>query len=219
MTSESDTTDNCSGSVRITVEVTGRRVEVSPGLLTFEALGDTKTATVKIILEQNGDEDTDASFGAVVSRFIPFGGSSIGDGGLHHGKVDGGLEITANETGTGDVLITSIGAEPFVLLVTAYQLPASLGVSPGSVSLAVGETATLSPTIMDANGHEIPLEHRGVARVVHWETSDSGVATVDGTADTGTTATVTAVGAGAATITGRHGGSSPVTGTATITVN
>ena len=45
---------------------------------------------------------------------------------------------------------------PFVL-VTVYQKPASLTLSPDSVSLEVDGTATMSASVMDANGHDIPL--------------------------------------------------------------
>ena len=112
--------------------------------------------------------------------------------------------------------------EDAVVLATIYQEPASLTVSPNTKSLAVGGTATLSAAIQDANGHDIGLaEGDKGGLVVYWATSDSAVATVagaDGRPDRniGATATVTAVAAGTATITGRWGSS--ITGTATITV-
>ena len=112
-----------------------------------------------------------------------------------------------------------------ILLVTVYLKPASLEVSPSSVSLDVDGTTTLSATIKDANGNSIHVNQddgRG-GLAVYWETSDSAVATIDGANDRlgeerGATATVTAVTAGTATITGRWGGSSTVTDTATVTV-
>ena len=52
------------GTVEVTVTVTGARVEISPRSLTFEALGDTKSVTVRV-LDENGDEDEDASFGYI----------------------------------------------------------------------------------------------------------------------------------------------------------
>ena len=122
--------------------------------------------------------------------------------------------------------ISSTGVEPAILPVTVYKKPATLEVSPGTASLAVDGTATLRAALKDANGHSIHVDQgdgRG-GKVVYWETSDSAVATVEGsnTADegghnSGASATVTAVGAGTATITGRHGGNR-VTGTATVTV-
>ena len=112
--------------------------------------------------------------------------------------------------------------EPAFVLVRVYQVAKSLTLSPDSASLAVGGTATLRASVMDANGNDIRLaEGLKGGRVVYWETSDSDVATVVGAdhhpdRNTGATATVTAAAAGTATITGRHGGD--VTGTATITV-
>ena len=76
---------------------------------------------------------------------------------------------------------------------------------------------------MDANGNDMPVVDRGREgrAVVYWETSDSTVATVDGSdahadRNTGATTTVTAVAAGTATITG-HSGTNAI-GTATVTV-
>ena len=101
-----------------------------------------------------------------------------------------------------------------------FQDPSTLEVSPNSVNLAVGGTATLSATIKDANGHSIQVD-QGDGRggfVVYWETGDSAVATVDGaTASIGGTTTVTGVAAGTATITGGWNGFS-ISGTATVTV-
>ena len=113
--------------------------------------------------------------------------------------------------------------ESAILPIRVYQPPSTLEVSPGSVSLAVDGTATLSATIKDANGHSIHVDQddgRG-GLVVYWETSDDAVATVVGATareneNTGGPATVTGVTAGAATITGRWG--SRVRGTATVTV-
>ena len=218
-------------TVTVTVSLTGRRVEVSPTLLTFEALGDTKTATVRV-LDENGDEDTDATW-YLSSGSSGLGFVSIGDGGIDIEKVEasdgvaGGLSITANGTGQNTVYIGSLNAKRAVLLVTVYQTPASLVLSPGALSLETGDTGTLRASILDANGHAIPLsdaETNSGGLVVYWATSDSDVATVApygdlviSTTETGHSATVTAAGEGAATITGRWAGNE-ISGTATITV-
>ncbi len=213
--------DDVTGTATVTVTLMGRRVEISPGRLRFDALGQTKMVTVKVLYE-NDDEDTEASFSAS-SAFSPLRGTTIGDGGLDIEKVDGGIQITANANGIGSVTISSAGAESAILHVSAAQSPASLVVSPDSVGLAVGATATLSAAISDANGHGIVLD-QGDGQgglMVSWETSDSAVATVTGAtatndSNTGGTATVSAAGAGAATITGRWG--SYIRGTAKVTV-
>ena len=202
------------GTATVTVTISGPRVEISPGSLTFEALGGTKSVTVKV-LDENGDEDTDASWNA---------GGVFSTGGIGMERVDGGLEITANGTGSGNVQISSEGAQSAILIVKVHQKPASLELSPSSADLTVGGTTTLSAAIADANGYEIGVAqgdgHGGL--VVYWETSDSAVATVDGSDDkedrnTGGSATVTAVAAGTATITGDWGGGD-VVGKATVTV-
>ena len=216
-------------TVTVTVTLTGRRVEVSPTLLTFEALGDTKTATVRV-LDENGDEDTDATW-HLGSGPSETGFTSAGDGGIDIGKVtEEGvdvLSITANGTGENYVYIGSLNAKQAVLLVTVYQTPASLVLSPAALSLETGDTGTLRASILDANGHAIPLSDADTnsgGLVVYWATSDSDVATVApygdlviSTTETGHSATVTAAGEGTATITGRWAGSG-IRGTATITV-
>ena len=58
-----------SGTATVTVTVSGPRVEISPGSLTFEALGETQTVTVKV-LDANGDEDEDATF-SYIGTFSP----------------------------------------------------------------------------------------------------------------------------------------------------
>ena len=210
------------GTATVTVTISGPRVEISPGSLTFEALGGTKSVTVKV-LDENGDEDTDASFGLISTFSLCCGFSPENPPGSNRiTKVDGGLEITAGVTGSGSVTISSGDASPAILLVTVYQKPASLTLSPSSVDLTVGGTTTLSAAIADANGYDVGRVDVGDGgKVVYWETSDSAVATVDGVTkgedgNTGGTATVTAVAAGTVTITGRHSGD--ITGTATVTV-
>ena len=212
------------GTASVTVTLPKARVEVSPIELTFEALGDTQTVTVRV-LDENGDEDEYASFGWT-TFFSPCCGFEPGDtiGTVHTARVDDGLEVTAGGTGNGRITITSEDedVEPAFVLVRVDQVAKSLTLAPDSASLAVGGTATLRASVMDANGYEIRLaEGNKGGLVVYWETSDSDVATVVGAdhhpdRNTGATATVTAAAAGTATITGRHRGD--VTGTATITV-
>ena len=169
------------GTATVTVTVSGPRVEISPGSLTFEALGETKSVTVKV-LDANGDEDEDATF-SYIGIFSPCCGFRPGDPikSWHIEKVDDGLEMTAEGTGSGQLTISSDGAESAILLVTVYQKPASLTLSPSSVDLTVGGTTTLSAAIADANGYDMGTVDVGDGgKVVYWETSDSAVATVDG---------------------------------------
>ena len=202
---ESNTTNNCSVSVKVDVMAQQKRVDISPRTLTFEAVGHSGTVTVRI-LDENGDEDTDASYDWI---------SISGAGGpcCTLTKVNDGLKVTMTRAGNMRVDLSSTGAKSATLHVTAYQKATSLEVSPASVSLEVDETATLSATVKDANGHAI------AGRTVYWTTSDAEVATVEGAdagGETGATATVTGAAAGTATITARH--AVTITGTATATV-
>ena len=210
---EYDTANNCSSSVSIMVmePPPEGRVLISPSKLAFRALGQTATVSVRI-LDGNSAVDTEASF-EVDSVFTPQhkGGTRIGSGGLGITAVDGGLEVTANETGRGTIYINSPNAQKAILNVSAIQDPVSLKLSASSVSLAIGETATLRAQMMDGNGHDIVSANNNQGGpVVYWRTSDPAVATVKGNFDyvpegeAGDTATVTAVGAGTATVKGSH---------------
>ena len=212
------------GSMNVTVTLPTARVNISPRSLTFEALGDTKSVTVWV-LDENGDEDEDATFG-YIGVFSPCCDPFLADPpkSIDIEEVDGGLEITAEGPGRGSYTISSPDVESAILLVTVYQNPASLEVSPSTASLEVDGTTTLSATIKDANGHSMHVDDGMGGLVVYWETSDSAVATVEGATattddNTGGSATVTAVAAGMATITGRWGSRSRgVIGTTTVTV-
>ena len=182
---------SATGTATVAVTLPRGRVAVWPRSLTFDAFGQTR----------NGDEDEDASFSYRVSS-----GSTPRT--LYLEKLDDGLQITAQGTVSGSITITSPGVESATVPVTVFQEPATLVVSPDSVSLTVGDTATLSARVMDANGHDIQLAGSGQrGRVVYWTTDDEEVATVAGEevdrpGNRGGTATVSAAAAGTATITG-----------------
>ena len=191
---------SATGTATVTVTLPRGRVAVWPRSLTFDAFGQTRSLTVRV-LDGNGAEDEDASFSYGVSS-----GSTPGT--LDIEKLDDGLQITAKGTVSGSVTITSPGVESATVPVTVFQEPATLVVAPDSVSLAVGDTATLSARVMDANGHDIQLAGGGQrGRVVYWTTDDEEVATVAGEevdrpGNRGATATVTAAAAGTTTIMG-----------------
>ena len=208
---------SATGSATVTVTLAAGRIELSPRSLTFDALGDTKSVTVRI-LDGNGDEDTNATFNAF-SVFSPCCGPNVANPPktIRTERVTNALEITAEGPGSGQITISSEGVESAILLVSVYQEPSSLEVSPDSVTLAVDGTATLRATVKDANGYPIHVNEddgRG-GFAVYWSTSDSDVATIG--SGRLATVTVTGVNAGTATVTGRHGGAS-ATGTAAVTV-
>ena len=163
------------GTATVTVTLPAARVAVSPIELNFEALGATKTVTVRV-LDENGDEDEDASFNwrttfQACCGFEP--GDTIRT--LDIVKVDDGLEITAQGTGKGSIKITSPDVEPAIVLVNVDQVPESLTISPDSVSLAVDETATLRASVMDANGTTCPWQK--ATRVDWWCTGRRAIRT------------------------------------------
>ena len=133
-------------------------MDISPASLRFEALGDIKSVTVQV-LDENGDEDEDATFG-YIGTFSPCCDPFLADPprGIAITQVDGGLEITAEGSGRGHYTIRSEGVASAILLVTVNQKPASLEVSPSSVSLAVNGTATLRATVKDANDNAIHVD-------------------------------------------------------------
>ena len=209
-------------SIAVGVTLPSGRVQLEPRSLTFDALGDTKSVTVRIF-DENGEEDEDATWN-YFQFFTPSTGGRIGTGSLNVTRMDGGLRVTANQTGTANVEVFA-RVHSYGLTVTVTQKPASLEVSPDSASLAVGGTSKLTAKIKDSNGHSTQLasgDQEGL--VVSWTTSNSAVVSVDGADDstqgeTGATATVTGVAAGNATITASWGtGSARVTDTATVTV-
>ena len=211
-------------SMSVTVTLPVARVDISPRSLTFESLGDTRSVTVRV-LDADGDEVENATFAyTAVSSACCRPDVDLTDPSVFGTKrTDDGLEITSRGPGSGRVTISSTDVEPAILPVTVYKKPATLEVSPSSASLEVDGTATLRAALKDANGHSIHVaqgDGQG-GHVVYWETSDSAVATVEGSTasgghNTGASATVTALAAGTATITGSWG--NRVTDTATVTV-
>ena len=180
-------------SISVTVPLPVARVGISPRSLLFEALGNTRSVTVRV-LDANGDEVENATFTyTAVSSACCRPDVDLTDPSVFGTKrTDDGLEITSRGPGSGRVTISSTDVEPAILPVTVYMKPATL---------EVDGTATLRATIKDANGNPIHVDQddgRG-GKVVYWKTSNSAVATVEGsTADedgnTRGSATVTVTG-------------------------
>lgn len=120
-------------------------------------------------------------------------------------SVSGTGTVTGASVGTTTILASASGVVATATLeVTAASTPVSVvAVSPGSVSLAVGQTSQLSATPRDAGGSAIS----GLAMT--WASSSAAVATVS------STGLVTAKAQGSATITATVDG---VSGSSTVTV-
>ena len=116
--------------------------------------------------------------------------------------VSGSGLVTGVAAGSATITATS-GGKSGTATITVMVPVASVTVAPASAGIYVGQTVQLTATPKDANGN--PL----TGRVVTWSSSNTGVATVNGSG------LVSAVGAGSVTITATSEGQS---GTATVAV-
>src|SRR6266404_2193639 len=183
------TSEGKTGTSAITVtSVPVASVTVSPASPTVTA-GQTVqlTATPK---DANGNQLT--------GRTITWSSSNtsvatVSSGGLVSGVVAGSATITATsegQSGTAAITVTNVSV-------------ASVTVSPAPASVVAGQTVQLTATPKDANGNAL------TGRVVTWSSSNTSVATVNGSG------LVSGVVAGSATITATSEGQS---GTSAITV-
>ena len=182
------------------------RIEVSPAQLTFTALGESQTVSVRVYDENNLEIEDEPVIYVVSFNEGPFNGEIPGHNDFL--QVSGGLEITAGVTGTGDITISIGSGESVNVPISVRQVPTTLTVTPNVLTLDVGQTVTLQAAMSDANGYEIQVDDgvRG-GLVVNWESSDSAIVTIEGVAgvyngkESGATADVTAVGDGTVKIT------------------
>lgn len=118
--------------------------------------------------------------------------------------VDPGGTVTGIAAGTATITATSEGKTASANITVTLVPVASVALSPGSVSLTVGQTAALTATAHDANGNV--LQGRGVS----WSSGNPSVATVS------SSGMVTGVGVGSTGITATSEGRSV---TAPVVVN
>jgi uncharacterized protein YjdB len=104
--------------------------------------------------------------------------------------------VTAVAVGSSVITATSEGKTGTATITVPPLAVGSVVVAPAAPALIVGQTTTLSATVKNVQGTVV------TDRVVTWETSNANVATVS------TVGTVTAVGAGTATITATSEGKS-----------
>lgn len=141
----------------------------------------------------------DASNATLSGRAIAWSTSDstkarVGASGLVTGVAAGSATITATSEGKSGT--SAITVQPIPV--------ASVTVSPGTASLAIGGTQQMSATTLDATGNQL------TGRIVTWSSSDGTKASVS------TTGMVTGVAVGSVTVTATSEGKS---GTAAITVS
>ena len=163
--------------VAVTVE-SPPSISVEPASLHFAALGDTARLTAR---DTNGHpiDTARVRWSSRDSRV-----ATVGPGGLVMATGDGSTTISATS-----------GSASGTAAVTVRQLPAAVAVAPESLTLrSPGDTATVTATVTDSNGHTIETPE------VVWASADASVALVD--AD----GLVTAVSEGATEVTALAGG-------------
>ena len=162
-------------------------VTVSPATAELTALG----ATVQLAAEVR-DQNGQVMAGAAVTWTT--GSPAVA-------TVDASGLVTAASNGTATITATA-GSASGSATVTVAQVAGSVTVSPAKAEIAPGDTLRLAAEALDANGHAVEDAE------FSWASSDEAVATV-------ASGLVTAIAAGAATITASSGTAS---GTAEITV-
>ena len=90
-------------------------------------------------------------------------------------RVDAMGKVTALRVGAATVVVAAVCCSPAdSVQVVVTQVPASIDVTPATVSLSVGQTRQLSAVVRDTNGHAIP------GAPVQWSSTQTSVASVDG---------------------------------------
>jgi hypothetical protein len=115
-------------------------------------------------------------------------------------------EVTGKAAGTTTITATADGVSgtASITVVAAAAAPTGVTVSPSTLVLVVGNSSTLSASVMPANVSD---------RSVDWTSSDTDVAIVDSAGK------VTAIGAGTATITATSKLTPPVSGSCSVMVS
>ncbi|MFQ5535885.1 MAG: Ig-like domain-containing protein [Gemmatimonadota bacterium] len=156
-------------TVQVRVAVGPSSVAVEPTSLTFTALGDTARIAAAV-LDARGDTLPDV---AIVFTSSDSTVASVDSTGLVSAVSSGSATILA----TGDTVAAAVS-------VAVTQEPATVTVSPDSVTLIPGGTQAFTVSVLDANAVVI------ASPAVTWTIADTTVATVDATG------LVTGVGAG-----------------------
>ena len=148
-------------------------ITISPESATLSALGETATFTARITDQYGADIPGTATWSTTDATVFSVSSQGV---------------VTANGNGSGTLTATfqSLSATASVVV---QQVAAAISISPESATLSsLGETATFTATITDANGAE-------VSATATWSSSDPAVFTA------GADGVATAVGNGSGTLT------------------
>ena len=146
-----------SATAAIAVSQVPAAVAVSPDPVNFDAFGDTATLTA-VVLDMNGHKIADAEVDWTSS-----------DTAVAVVDTSGRVEPAGNGVAT---ITAASGTASATVSVIVEQVPNAVDLSPDSLSLAVGDTATLAAVVSDRNGYEIADAE------MDWSTGNTRVAVV-----------------------------------------
>ena len=185
------TAGSVSGTAVVTVRQDIAHVILTPHAATLVALG--RTVQLLWVVQDGGGNTIPGA--SVAFRSLDPARVSVSGAGL----------VTALSGGPGRIEAQSPGGPADTALVTVLQVPATVQVSPSSLTLhSLTQTGLLTPVVRDSGGTVIP------GAGVSWQSGAPATVGVNGTG----TVTAGAVG-GPVTITATSG---PASGTATVTV-
>ncbi len=184
------TSGSAAAAAAVAVQQVATSLVLSPASVTFSSLGATQQLT-STVRDSRSQTISNATVTWVSSSAQV---ATVSSTGLVTAIASGAATITATSgsaTGTASVTVQPV---------------ATVSISPTSLTLDVGQTATITATVRDASGNAM------ADKTVTWATSDASV--VGGTVN-GNTATLVAAGAGSASVTATVDG---IVGTLPVTV-
>ena len=219
---ESDTTNNCSASVQVTVpepEQSAPSVEISAeDDKEWAPVGDTVDLSARV-LDDEGEEVTGTTVRWSSSNTAV---ATVSSSGVMTAVGEGTVTLTATATVSASSTQSSIARSGGAVVksdqtvsgsvrMTVVKRAARIDISPASVSLdSVGGTAYLTATIYDEADNVMRPTYWG------WSSADTAVATAHGVVGSEVRGYVKAIGEGTTTVSMRANGSA--TGTASVTV-
>ena len=192
------------GSVTITATSEGQNgtaaisVTVGPAPVASVSVSPASTSLTTGQTVQLTATPRDASGNALTGRVVTWASSNT-----TVATVNGSGLVTALTAGSATITATSEGKSGTAMVTVTLVPVASVSVSPATASVAAGQTVQVTATPRDAGGNVL------AGRVVTWGSSNTAVATVNGSG------LVSGVAAGSATVTATSEGKS---GSAVITV-